>query len=107
MTARLLRRWLHYRRIVFEKGMGVCGQCGYTIAPRSRMICPECGCDLRRVGLVTAKRKTLPKMGWGPIYALAILASLWVSIWYADPLGRLVPFGWHYNITSWIDDGWP
>lgn len=42
-----------------EQEMG-CGQCGYNIYKAPTHNCPECGADLRRVGIV-------PKAGFSPM----------------------------------------
>lgn len=34
----------------------VCGGCGYSVIGLNSLTCPECGSDLRRVGIVSAKR---------------------------------------------------
>jgi class 3 adenylate cyclase len=33
-----------------------CGRCGYSVRELTTMICPECGCDLRVVGITPAAR---------------------------------------------------
>jgi hypothetical protein len=35
----------------------VCGACGYSVIGLERMICPECGCDLREVGIIPPGRR--------------------------------------------------
>ena len=31
---------------------GACGQCGYAVRGLTTFVCPECGADLRQVGIV-------------------------------------------------------
>lgn len=35
------------------RGMS-CGRCGYSVAGLTQLMCPECGADLREVGIVSA-----------------------------------------------------
>lgn len=50
--------YLWYR--VFKQrtgsGLPVCGQCGYAVRGLGGLVCPECGADLREVGIVTPGR---------------------------------------------------
>ena len=43
-----------------------CRQCGYIVAPRARRICPECGGDLRAVGVFARRVRRRPDdpVGW-------------------------------------------
>ncbi len=51
--------YLWYR--VFKQrsgsGLSTCGHCGYAVRGLESMTCPECGEDLREVGIVTPGRK--------------------------------------------------
>jgi hypothetical protein len=43
-----------------------CRQCGYVVAPQSRRMCPECGGDLRAVGVIgrQVRRRPDDPIGW-------------------------------------------
>ncbi|HEY7089210.1 MAG TPA: hypothetical protein VH518_14030 [Tepidisphaeraceae bacterium] len=49
-------------RGAFRRRMGIsvdqpsCAGCGYPVRGLPSFICPECGCDLREVGIVTPSR---------------------------------------------------
>lgn len=70
-----------------------CGHCRYPVEGLTTMTCPECGSDLREVGIITPARGTLP----GPF--------VWVVLWTlllpfpALFIGRLVyvvaPSSWN------------
>src|SRR5205823_12220816 len=58
----------------------VCGQCGYCVRGLAGMICPECGSDLREVGILTpGAARPISKLG---------RVVVWTLI--APPMGMLV-----------------
>src|SRR4051812_8979326 len=48
----------------------VCGQCGYSVRGALTFTCPECGSDLREVGIVADRRK--PWKSAGPFLAALV-----------------------------------
>lgn len=68
---------------VFSRRSGgehpVCGQCGYAVAGLEVLRCPECGSDLRRVGILTGRmRREVNPTVWAII--LIILWSMLLPI---------------------------
>src|SRR5437588_12839068 len=58
-----------------------CGRCGYNVTGLPGTICPECGSDLREVGIIwPGARKSLPRwvraFGWSVFVLLAVLLPL-------------------------------
>lgn len=53
-------------RPIIRSGETVCGQCGYNVRGLSTFTCPECGSDLREVGIIspTAKNETPSNLWW-------------------------------------------
>lgn len=50
-----------------------CGRCGYCVRGIPGLTCPECGADLREVGIVTpGMRRGLGPVGWGIIWTLIL-----------------------------------
>ena len=47
--------WLVLRKNKGGSGMANCGKCGYQVRGISTLNCPECGADLREVGIVKGK----------------------------------------------------
>ena len=52
--------------------MSGCGKCGYAVEGLQGWMCPECGSDLRRVGIVTPRQKGMP----GPL----VFVLLWTLL---------------------------
>ena len=96
----LVARWKYGDRLALAAEPR-CAACGYIIAPGSSVICPECGGDLREVGLVTAT--TRPVRSAGPWYLLAFLAALPIGLAAAPAVRRVWPFGWRYHAVWWVD----
>ena len=46
-----------YVRLARESGEPRCGQCGYLSKGAASFTCPECGSDLREVGIVRRDRR--------------------------------------------------
>ncbi len=42
---------------------GACGKCGYSTRGLTSFVCPECGCDLRDVGIVPPQSKGIGRGG--------------------------------------------
>src|SRR5690606_16598108 len=69
----------------------VCGKCGYRVAGLPSFTCPECGSDLRDVGIVSAPRARRPSPAAGPAAgaagrmspALVGLLAAWTAIYGA------------------------
>jgi len=87
----------------------VCGKCGYAVRGISTFNCPECGADLREVGIVTpGAPRGAGRLGWATFWtiALVILAGLLTPV-ITNALGglrrstvsqfTLVPRGGHYR----------
>lgn len=49
--------WLALRRPPVRRPS--CGSCGYAVEGLETLSCPECGCDLRQVGIETPRRRML------------------------------------------------
>jgi class 3 adenylate cyclase len=57
------------RRVTGRGGGGdlpTCGHCGYAVMGLETFICPECGSDLREVGIVRSRHAPLPPGAVGP-----------------------------------------
>jgi len=52
-----------------------CGKCGYSVRGLPTFTCPECGADLREVGIITPSRS-----GMSPTMRGAILVLLWTLV---------------------------
>ncbi len=63
--------WLFRRRRTRWPAPG-CGQCGYPAAGLERLICPECGSDLARVGILDASPPRGDLVRTIVLYALAV-----------------------------------
>ena len=66
-----------------------CGRCGYNTTGLTSLTCPECGSDLRAVGIVTAaasRRLTFP-------LAAAVFTLMWIFAGVLLPgvMGHIVP----------------
>ena len=68
----LLLWWLRRRGSV----EAVCGRCGYPVAGLPTFTCPECGSDLRTVGIDRVRRARAP-VADRPTLRL----TLWLSVW--------------------------
>lgn len=90
--------WLMVFRGPSRSATPLCGRCKYTVYGISSMQCPECGADLREVGI----RSPLMNRVAGPIHfladwtiGLAFVAAI-LSIGLAT-LGPQTP--WHLSVT--------
>lgn len=67
------------------KAEPACGKCGYAVRGLSSFTCPECGADLREVGIVTAKGG-IPTAAWIILWGTLLLiiacplSGLWVAL---------------------------
>lgn len=80
------------RRLTRRGGAGAfsdvmtCGSCGYDVAGLETFVCPECGKDLRRVGIVAAGEpvRSKPKASLSSrIVLLSIVCIVCSPIWIA------------------------
>ena len=69
--------------------MPLCGQCGYCVRGVPTFTCPECGADLREVGIVGPHARRGPNV-WLPILVWTVLLPF-VAIVLTLVLTRLVP----------------
>jgi len=54
-----------------------CGQCHYIVRGITSLTCPECGSDLREVGIDVGRRRP---SGWGPVVLIAIVWGVLIAI---------------------------
>jgi hypothetical protein len=84
-----------------------CRTCGYVICPNAGRICPECGGDLRKIGVVVSGK------GSRPIYPLGVIIGSGVTLAAVGlPIGWLLEdtlpgFFSEYEATISIDSGKP
>jgi hypothetical protein len=81
-----------------------CGKCGYLVRGLSTFICPECGSDLREVGIVSA-----PSAGRGPLRS-NLPAKLLLAIVIYAPIGFtmgmvLLAYGPSLPLSDVVNDG--
>jgi hypothetical protein len=69
----VIRAWTVTRHRAARSADPRCGRCGYIVRGISTLRCPECGSDLREVGIVAARGG---RPSWGPAIALGLLWSL-------------------------------
>lgn len=66
-------------------GFGECGRCGYSARGIAALCCPECGADLRRVGIVPAETVAVapPVRATAAVAVFILLSSggLWLMLW--------------------------
>ncbi len=55
-----------------------CGKCDYNVTGLDSLTCPECGSDLRRVGIINAAEQR--RLGRGPLIAAAVLFTFTVAL---------------------------
>src|SRR2546423_1574520 len=58
-----------------------CGMCGYSVRGLDKLTCPECGSDLRRVGIVAASsaaREPLAFIGAAFFFSVAMFFAGWI-----------------------------
>ena len=72
-----------------------CGHCGYRTQGLSSFICPECGSDLREVGIVTWQRPYRPMKIWQALALWLLLSPFaagaisWVAVEAVSPESKL------------------
>ncbi len=71
-----------------------CGSCGYAVAGLEAMRCPECGSDLREVGIITPQtRQGVPPAVWAAMFTVFLpIPALIVSGVVASALPPLYRF---------------
>jgi hypothetical protein len=67
------RKWAAWPPVVIGREPR-CGQCGYIVRGIATFVCPECGSDLREVGIDTGHGRRPP---WG---AALVLSIFWTAI---------------------------
>jgi hypothetical protein len=77
------RFWIHNAAAshASRNGMPTCGNCGYPAHGITTLTCPECGADLRKVGIVKSSR--VPVVGSGcllPVIFTGVVLSLSVML---------------------------
>lgn len=81
-----------------------CGQCGYCVRGIEGLICPECGSDLREVGIVTG-RSRWPIPLWAQLALWSFLLLTGAILLTVFLLRTVVPFGQttkaHRTISFW------
>ena len=67
----------------------MCGQCGYNVTGLTTFVCPECGSDLRVVGIITRTRSLRPLMLallWTAALPWAAAIISWLLVGYVLPV---------------------
>lgn len=84
-----------------------CGQCGYCVRGLPTFTCPECGSDLREVGIVRPDMRRGLGAGWRMILWTLVLSitALMISVPVSNALGpKAVTYGFgrdfHYQTTN-------
>ncbi|MHC4991898.1 MAG: hypothetical protein ACYTGC_13055 [Planctomycetota bacterium] len=75
-----------------------CGGCGYAVAGLATLRCPECGADLREVGIRTPSPQRGRSVGWVAIWTLGLLLT---ATLVSPALRRWVPR--RYSTVTRID----
>jgi class 3 adenylate cyclase len=76
-------------------GESVCGKCGYRVQGLPTFICPECGSDLREVGIKTrGNRRGLSRVR--PVILLSIWTLIWTVVWWVG-FGAIDSYFWPYR----------
>jgi class 3 adenylate cyclase/predicted RNA-binding Zn-ribbon protein involved in translation (DUF1610 family) len=71
----LVRRWRSEHRAADP----TCGHCGYIVTGLTTFVCPECGSDLREVGIVRGSSDR-PRRPWPPVAKLALKLLAWTLV---------------------------
>lgn len=78
-----------------------CARCGYIIMSGAAPVCPECGTDVRRGGLLTPS--VLPPPPASPWVALAALLTVPAAAWLTPPVAEWQPFGWEFTVEQVVN----
>ena len=79
-----------------------CGRCDYIIRAGSSVVCPECGGDVREVGVVTPRAwRAAGVSRAGVWYLLAALLALPMAYHLTGWVAPRQPFGWRYGVIRW------
>ena len=92
---------IHIRARKLRGDLARCGRCGYAVAALTRMVCPECGSDLRDVGIVPASKGALQ------MFLLLAIPSTFLLMLFALISVCLVAILLTYLIgarTTWEED---
>ena len=60
-----------------------CGKCGYAVETLRTFICPECGSDMRDVGLLPAKDEKIEHKRYLQFLVISIVAVI-VAFWITN-----------------------
>src|SRR4051812_1989332 len=77
-----------------------CGRCNYIVRGVPSFTCPECGSDLREVGILTGR--TGRPTGPGPILAIWTLLLLLVGIPLTTVFVRVLPLWRNYTLQRFV-----
>jgi hypothetical protein len=79
--------WRRSARRIAHVGGPLCGGCGYNVSGLETLLCPECGGDLRRVGIRVPHAAASPRSVGGELMTIVLaLASGAVFLPIADEL---------------------
>jgi len=80
----------------------VCGACGYSVVGLTRMTCPECGSDLRAVGIFTPR--TLRPRVWsgGGVVLFTVLLGFVATVSSLAVLS-ILPMRYSYGRHVWLE----
>jgi predicted RNA-binding Zn-ribbon protein involved in translation (DUF1610 family) len=89
------------------KGAAACERCKYEVADLATFTCPECGEDLRRVGIITPAMEARRRgslagaiLGWTFLCgAVAYAGLIAVMLWQFSAVGTAAVSGWQQSIT--------
>jgi hypothetical protein len=93
--------WVILTPNVQRRAEPVCGRCGYCVRGISQLTCPECGSDLREVGILAPNmRVPLPRFVWAILWTLVLPAvALPISLLL---LATVLPFAIKQKSTRQI-----
>lgn len=73
-----------------------CGRCGYAVAGLTTLRCPECGSDLREVGIRTpAAARATPRAAWAILFTMLLFVAALIT---TGILSGGLP---RYELTRW------
>ena len=78
-----------------------CARCGYIVHPGSRRLCPECGSDLAKVGVVTPATRA-PGFPFLALW-LGAVALGFIAAQLGPAVAALTPWGWNFRAVHVIE----
>lgn len=105
----MLQKWFR-RPAKPGEGANRCGKCGYNVTGLTVFDCPECGCDVREVGIVRTQPNTAKSFALALFLAFAILFCIiggMMVFWVSDTAPPPVQFGPMGFTASLSTDGSP